>query len=113
MLISGGWCLFGSRDFSFIFKGNGAAIKSGARAAKGNVLGFMDADGQHKPEDIPVLLGKLAEGVDMVVGARTQDSQAGMHRGRQMAFTIAWPVGWSTDFSPSPVCGGRVCGSSI
>src|SRR5689334_17923172 len=27
-------------------KGNGAAVKSGARAAKGQVLAFMDADGQ-------------------------------------------------------------------
>src|SRR4030065_919479 len=43
-------------------KGNGAAIKSGARATKGNVLIFMDADGQHKTEDIPALLEKFAEG---------------------------------------------------
>lgn len=72
---------YSARVISHLYsKGNGAAIKSGARAAKGNVLVFMDADGQHRPEDIPVLLGKLAEGVDMVVGARTQDSQAGMHR---------------------------------
>src|SRR5688500_3126312 len=33
--------------------GNGAAIKTGARAALGEVIIFMDADGQHKPEDIP------------------------------------------------------------
>ncbi len=37
-------------------KGNGAAIKTGARAALGDVIAFMDADGQHKPEDIPGLL---------------------------------------------------------
>ncbi len=61
-------------------KGNGAAIKSGARAAKGEVLVFMDADGQHRPEDIPVLLGQFNLGYDMVVGARTADSQAGLHR---------------------------------
>ena len=40
-------------------KGNGAAIKSGARAANGEVLVFMDADGQHKPEDILALLKKI------------------------------------------------------
>ena len=34
-------------------KGNGAAIKTGARAAKGAILLCMDADGQHRPEDIP------------------------------------------------------------
>lgn len=60
--------------------GNGAAIKSGARAAKGNVIVFMDADGQHKPEDIPMLVAKFAEGYDMVVGARKSGSHAGRHR---------------------------------
>lgn len=62
-------------------KGNGAAVKAGARAATGGVLIFMDADGQHRPEDIPRLLAKLEEGYDMVVGARGMESHAGMHRG--------------------------------
>ncbi len=61
-------------------KGNGAAIKTGARAAKGEILLFMDADGQHKPEDIPRLLAKLQNDHDMVVGARDRKSQAGAHR---------------------------------
>jgi glycosyltransferase involved in cell wall biosynthesis len=61
-------------------KGNGAAIKTGARAASGDVLIFMDADGQHKPEDIPLLLKEFHQGYDMVVGARQPGSQAGMHR---------------------------------
>ena len=39
--------------------GNGAAVKAGARAASGEILVFMDADGQHRPEDIPLLLEKL------------------------------------------------------
>jgi glycosyltransferase involved in cell wall biosynthesis len=60
--------------------GNGAAIKAGARAAKGDVLIFMDADGQHQPEDIPLLLEKFAVGYDMVVGARQSGSHAGAHR---------------------------------
>ncbi len=60
--------------------GNGAAIKTGARNATGEVLVFMDADGQHKPEDIPLLLEKFAQGYDMVVGARGNNSQAGVHR---------------------------------
>lgn len=61
-------------------KGNGAAIKTGARAAKGELLIFMDADGQHRPEDIPTLLAKLSAGYDMVVGARQSGSHAGPHR---------------------------------
>jgi glycosyltransferase involved in cell wall biosynthesis len=61
-------------------KGNGAAIKSGARAARGDILVFMDADGQHLPEDVGRLLARLEEGYDMVVGARGMESQAGAHR---------------------------------
>jgi glycosyltransferase involved in cell wall biosynthesis len=61
-------------------KGNGAAIKTGARAAIGDAIVFMDGDGQHKPEDLPALLEKFEEGYDMVVGARQAGSQAGLHR---------------------------------
>jgi glycosyltransferase involved in cell wall biosynthesis len=61
--------------------GNGAAIKRGARAATGDVLVFMDADGQHDPADIARLVAKLDEGYDMVVGARGWGDQAGVGRG--------------------------------
>ncbi|HWG10375.1 MAG TPA: glycosyltransferase family 2 protein [Rhodanobacteraceae bacterium] len=61
--------------------GNGAAIKRGARAATGDVLVFMDADGQHDPADVARLLAKLDEGYDMVVGARDWSGQAGVGRG--------------------------------
>ena len=62
-------------------KGNGAAIKTGARAAKGDYLVFMDADGQHDPEDIDRLLDPLSRGYDLVVGARVgRDSQASLAR---------------------------------
>ena len=61
--------------------GNGAAVKSGARAATGEVLVFLDADGQHDPDDIPRLLAKLDEGYDMAVGARDATSQASLGRG--------------------------------
>lgn len=76
--------------------GNGAAIKSGARAATGDVIVFMDADGQHQPEDIPRLLEKLAQGYDMVVGARGKGSQANVHRGLANKFYgkfASWMVG--------------------
>jgi glycosyltransferase involved in cell wall biosynthesis len=61
--------------------GNGAAVKAGARLASGEVLVFMDADGQHDPADIPRLLQRLDEGYDMVVGARDGGSQASVGRG--------------------------------
>jgi glycosyltransferase involved in cell wall biosynthesis len=60
--------------------GNGAAIKSGARAASGEILVFMDADGQHAPQDIERLLAELARGYDMVIGARSAKSQASVGR---------------------------------
>lgn len=66
--------------------GNGAAVKRGARAATGEVLVFMDADGQHDPECIYALVDKLDEGFDMVVGARDWAGQAGVHRGAANAF---------------------------
>lgn len=67
-------------------KGNGAAIKSGARAASGEVIVFMDADGQHDPADIQRLLDRINEGYDLVVGARQQGSQASVGRGLANGF---------------------------
>ena len=61
--------------------GNGAAIKRGARAAKGEIIVFMDADGQHSPDLVDRLRQRLDEGFDMVVGARDWSGQAGVGRG--------------------------------
>jgi len=61
--------------------GNGAAIKRGARAATGEVLVFMDADGQHDPAHIQFLLDQIDNGHDMAVGARDSSGQANVHRG--------------------------------
>jgi glycosyltransferase involved in cell wall biosynthesis len=61
--------------------GNGAAIKRGAREAAGDVLVFMDADGQHDPAFISELLKRLEQGYDMVVGARDAAGQANVGRG--------------------------------
>ena len=76
--------------------GNGAAVKSGARAARGETLAFMDADGQHDPELIPKLLETMEQGYDMVVGARTAEDHAGVHRFAANAFYnrfASWMVG--------------------
>jgi glycosyltransferase involved in cell wall biosynthesis len=61
--------------------GNGAAIKRGARAASGDIFVFMDADGQHNAGLIPLLLARLDQGYDMVVGARGWGDQASVGRG--------------------------------
>lgn len=81
-------------------KGNGAAIKTGARAASGDIIVFMDADGQHDPAHIQALLDKLEEGYDMVVGARDAAGQASRHRGLANAFynrLASWMTGHRID----------------
>jgi glycosyltransferase involved in cell wall biosynthesis len=60
--------------------GNGAAVKSGARAASGEIIGFMDGDGQHDASEFEGLLAKLDEGYDMVIGARDSGSHANVGR---------------------------------
>jgi glycosyltransferase involved in cell wall biosynthesis len=60
--------------------GNGAAIKSGIRIASGEILVFMDGDGQHNPEDIKSMLRFFPE-YDMVVGARPKGKEVSLFRG--------------------------------
>jgi glycosyltransferase involved in cell wall biosynthesis len=58
---------------------DGAAIKTGLRAATGDIVLFMDADGQHQPEDIENLLEKTDQ-YDLVVGSRTSSSESSLLR---------------------------------
>ena len=51
-------------------RGKGAAVRRGIEMAQGEILLFMDADGQDDPREIPALLGAFGPGVDMVVGSR-------------------------------------------
>jgi len=60
--------------------GNGAAVKAGARAATGDIIAFMDGDGQHDAKEFTKLLQKLDEGYDMVIGARDAGSHANIGR---------------------------------
>jgi len=60
--------------------GNGAAVKSGARASQGEVLAFMDGDGQHDARELGKLFAKLGQGYDMAIGARDAGSHANVGR---------------------------------
>lgn len=61
--------------------GNGAAIKRGTRFASGKILAFMDADGQHTPENLKILIDHFSTGdFDMLVGAREKGDQASLFR---------------------------------
>ncbi len=66
--------------------GNGAAVKTGARFARSEILIFMDADGQHNPGDIRKLLEPLNSGYQMIVGARGSGSQANVGRSAANSF---------------------------
>ena len=60
--------------------GNGGAIKAGARTVETENIAFMDADGQHSPNDLKKLLERFNDGYDMVIGAREVTSHAGKRR---------------------------------
>jgi glycosyltransferase involved in cell wall biosynthesis len=59
--------------------GNGAAVKTGIRSARGKFLVMLDGDGQHPPEEIPHLLDQLSD-YHMAVGARAAGSETSWHR---------------------------------
>lgn len=84
--------------------GNGAAIKTGLRLASGDWIIMMDADGQHKPEDIDRLL-EYKDKYDMVVGARTRKSETRLHR--DVANTIYnWFASYVTKFKIEDLTSG-------
>jgi len=60
-------------------KGYGAALKTGIRAATGDIIVMMDADSEHNAAQISNLLDHLDDN-DMVVGARTKGSYAPLMR---------------------------------
>ncbi|MGB2695346.1 MAG: dolichyl-phosphate beta-glucosyltransferase [Dehalococcoidia bacterium] len=51
-------------------RGKGAAVRTGALAATGDVVLYMDADGATPPEETPKLLELLAAGADVAAGTR-------------------------------------------
>lgn len=71
-------------------KGNGAAVKTGIRHARGEFVLIIDADGQHQPADACKLVAGLGE-YDLVVGARAASTQATSvrRRGNQLLNALA------------------------
>ncbi len=54
--------------------GKGCAMREGIKYASGDVVVFMDADGQHRPEDVIKLVEPVIDGkADVVIGARKGD----------------------------------------
>jgi glycosyltransferase involved in cell wall biosynthesis len=57
-------------------KGKGFALRCGFRHSQGDLVVTLDADGSHKPEEIPLVLGSLMDNRnDFVVGSRFANSE--------------------------------------
>jgi glycosyltransferase involved in cell wall biosynthesis len=59
--------------------GKGSAVRAGlARLLESDAthVAFVDADGQHAPEDLPALLAAALDGDDFVIGSRMADPEA-------------------------------------
>jgi glycosyltransferase involved in cell wall biosynthesis len=59
--------------------GSGAGVKTGVRAASGDIIVLMDGDGQHDPADIPRLLDLIGP-YDLVIGERDRAGQQNVVR---------------------------------
>ena len=59
-------------------RGKGAAVRTGALAAAGDAVLYLDADLAPPPEETPKLLSALEEGADLAAGTRVQLGGADM-----------------------------------
>lgn len=50
--------------------GKGYALRKGLQHANGDIIITIDADGSHRPKEIPDLINALADGADIVAGSR-------------------------------------------
>jgi len=69
-------------------RGYGAAIKTGFREAKGNLLAFLDADGTYPPEWFPQLCVPALNGADLVIGSRMAGADSEMPLVRRIGNTV-------------------------
>lgn len=75
--------------------GQTAAMSAGIDEAQGRVLITMDGDLQNDPSDIPMMLSRLDEGFDLVVGWRIKRQDRWLSR--KLPSKIAnWLIGWVT-----------------
>ncbi len=59
-------------------RGYGAALKTGFSAAKGDLIGFLDADGTYPPESFPELCREALNGSELVIGSRMAGAESRM-----------------------------------
>ena len=59
-------------------RGYGAALKTGFRQARGELIGFLDADGTYPPEYLPELCACTITGHDLAIGSRMAGAESHM-----------------------------------
>jgi glycosyltransferase involved in cell wall biosynthesis len=59
-------------------RGYGAALKTGFSKARGELIGFLDADGTYPPEYFPHLCRAALNGMDLVIGSRMAGEESKM-----------------------------------
>jgi glycosyltransferase involved in cell wall biosynthesis len=65
-------------------RGYGAALKTGFGESRGDLIGFLDADGTYPPEYFPELCARALEGADLVIGSRMAGSKSQMPATRRL-----------------------------
>jgi dolichol-phosphate mannosyltransferase len=70
-------------------RGYSRAALAGLRASEGEIVGFIDSDGQCDPHDLPALMAAL-DGVDLVVGYRSPRVDPFIRRVMSLAFRMAF-----------------------
>jgi glycosyltransferase involved in cell wall biosynthesis len=72
-------------------RGYGAALKTGFRTARGELIGFLDADGTYPPEWFPRLCRAALNGSELVIGSRMAGEASKMPITRRVGnWFFAW-----------------------
>jgi hypothetical protein len=69
-------------------RGYGAALKTGFAQAKGELVGFLDADGTYPPEYFPQLCQAALNGAELVIGSRMAGAESQMPATRRLGNVI-------------------------
>ncbi len=79
-------------------RGYGAALKTGFAQARGELVGFLDADGTYPPEYFPQLCREALNGADLVIGSRMAGAESQMPATRRLGnfifATLLSVLGW-------------------
>ena len=79
-------------------RGYGAALKTGFAQARGELVGFLDADGTYPPEYFPQLCREALDGAELVIGSRMAGADSQMPATRRLGniifATLLSVLGW-------------------